>query len=102
MQSTGGARGTGAYPRRSDAKRLCPAFGTTKRKGAPGLAEWPHRRTTFVCAGQDERLDEAALDALVQALHADFDDEGRARRRRAERGNDGAPPNPGPVAAVGS
>ena len=38
----------------SDAKRLCPAFGTTKRKGAPGLAERTHRRTAFVCAVADK------------------------------------------------
>ena len=39
-----------------DAKRLCPAFGTTKRKGAPGIEAHPHRRTGFVCAEQVRRL----------------------------------------------
>ena len=62
----------------SDAKRLCPAFGTTKRKGAAGIAERPHRRTAFVCADQVERLDEAALTTLVQSLRDELDDEGRA------------------------
>lgn len=61
-----------------DAKRLCPAFGTTKRKGAPGLAERPHRRTGFVCEESVERLDEAALGALVQALRVELDEDGRA------------------------
>jgi hypothetical protein len=61
----------------SDAKRLCPAFGTTKRKGAAGIAERPHRRTAFVCADEVERLDEAAFAALVQSLRDELDDDGR-------------------------
>lgn len=61
----------------SDAKRLCPAFGTTKRKGAPGVAERPHRRTAFICAEHVERLDESALRMLVETLRDELD-EGRA------------------------
>lgn len=62
----------------SDAKRLCPAFGTTKRKGGAGISERPHRRTAFVCAEHVERLDEDALTTLVQLLRDELDDEGRA------------------------
>jgi hypothetical protein len=62
----------------SDAKRLCPAFGTTKRKGAAGITERPHRRTAFVCADEVERLDEAALTTFLQSLRDELDDEGRA------------------------
>jgi hypothetical protein len=49
----------------SDAKRLCPAWGTTKRKGASGLADRPHRRTALVCDAEPERI---SLDALISLL----------------------------------
>jgi len=59
----------------SEPKRLMPAFGTTKRKGAAGVAERPHRRTSFLCAPKVERLDQAALEQLLHALRAELADE---------------------------
>lgn len=47
----------------SDARRVCPAFGTAKRKGAdyqgdgiPPEQERPHRTTSFICCEQVRRL----------------------------------------------
>lgn len=60
-----------------DAKRLCPAFGTTKRKGAPDIEDRPHRKTGFWCAPSIERLDLAAVEALVATLRAELDHEGQ-------------------------
>jgi hypothetical protein len=57
----------------TDAKRLVPAFGTTKRKGAEGNPERPHRRTAFVCAPEVSRLSLAELEDLVVDLRADLD-----------------------------
>jgi hypothetical protein len=49
----------------TDAKRLGPAWGTMKRKGAPGIAARPHRRTKFVCA---ERVRRVTFDELKELL----------------------------------
>jgi hypothetical protein len=54
-----------------DAKRLMPAFGTMKRKGAPGIAQRPHRRTAFVCADVVERVSVAQIDELTAWLRAE-------------------------------
>jgi P4 family phage/plasmid primase-like protien len=54
-----------------DAKRLCPAFGTTKRKGAENIADRPHRRTAFTCAGDVRRIDFATLERLRDTLTND-------------------------------
>lgn len=51
-----------------DAKRLVPAFGTTKRKGAAGIAERPHRATGFASAEDVERISVGALTAAMAAL----------------------------------
>ena len=40
----------------SDRKRLCPAWGSTKRKGGDGIAERPHRSTNFQCSDQSSVL----------------------------------------------
>jgi hypothetical protein len=53
-----------------DAKRLVPAFGTTKRKGAPGIADRPHRITAFVCAQSITRVSAAALERSLRLLAA--------------------------------
>ncbi len=55
-----------------DAKRLVPAFGTMKRKGAVGVAERPHRPTGFTCGTQVRRLDLASLNRVFDALRADL------------------------------
>ncbi len=47
-----------------DPKRLCPAFGTMKRKGAD-VVERPHRRTRFWSATHQERLPLDAIAALL-------------------------------------
>ncbi len=52
----------------ADAKRLVPAFGTTKRKGAPDVADRPHRRTGFVCAESVVRVTPADLDRVLAGL----------------------------------
>ena len=56
----------------TDAKRLVPAFGTTKRKGAPGLEDRPHRQTAFLCAESIARVRAAALDRLLERLIEPF------------------------------
>ena len=48
----------------SDAKRLCPAFGTMKRKGEDTVHR-PHRRTFFWSAPGDVRIDMELLTALA-------------------------------------
>jgi hypothetical protein len=58
-----------------DAKRLCPAWGTMKKKGTAGIPDRPHRRTTFECADNVARLGlgdlRRLLDELVAPLTAD-------------------------------
>lgn len=49
----------------SDPKRILPAWGTTKRKGAH-TDERPHRTTAIVCAREPVRLDRAELLALAE------------------------------------
>jgi RecA/RadA recombinase len=66
-----------------DAKRLGPAWGTTKRKGAPGIAERPHRRTVFVCAEQVRRLAFPELRDLLATLRAELTDEQRTEVDRS-------------------
>jgi P4 family phage/plasmid primase-like protien len=51
-----------------DARRLVPAFGTTKRKGSPSAPDRPHRRTAFVCARDVERIAWSRVVALRDAL----------------------------------
>jgi replicative DNA helicase len=48
----------------SDPKRLCPAFGTMKRKGIDD-PERPHRRTWFWCEESVRRLTAGELERLV-------------------------------------
>lgn len=67
----------------SEAKRLGPAWGTTKRKGAEGFADRPHRRTAFVCAEETRRLDFAELRDLLETLRAELTGEQRIEVDRA-------------------
>lgn len=48
----------------SDLKRLCPAWGTVKRKGEDD-PERPHRRTWFYCQNNVRRLTGVELDQLL-------------------------------------
>ncbi len=54
----------------SDPKRLVPAFGTLKRKGAPGLYDYPHRRSAFICADPVRRVGFDELMKVRDALQA--------------------------------
>jgi len=58
-----------------DAKRLIPCWGTTKRKGAPGIPERPHRRSALICSDEVPRVSMADLDRLLDALRRDLADE---------------------------
>lgn len=62
----------------SDRKRLCPLFGTMKRKGADST-DRPHRRTAFLGPETPRRLDLVELRALVMGLRGELPtDEARA------------------------
>lgn len=80
----------------TDAKRLAPAFGTTKRKGAPGIEARPHRRTGVVTPDAIDRLSLAALRNLLSTLEEGLDPEGAAEVDRAM----GRRRAPAPVAAA--
>jgi P4 family phage/plasmid primase-like protien len=62
----------------AEAKRLVPAFGTTKRKGARNLAEYPHRRTAILTPAKVVRVGQPALEQLLHALLRQLDDAQRA------------------------
>jgi hypothetical protein len=62
----------------SDAKRLVPAWGTTKRKGSPGIQTHPHRRTAFTCSRNVRRVALRELETVLSTLREDLDAEGRA------------------------
>ncbi len=55
----------------SDAKRLAPAFGTLKRKGAPDVPERPHRRSACVCSDSVRRIGLDELTKLRDVLVAE-------------------------------
>lgn len=63
----------------SDLKRLCPCFGTTKRKGVH-CWERPHRRTAFTCSDAPTRLAALELDRLFARLREQLSTE-EARSR---------------------
>lgn len=90
-----------------DAKRLCPAFGTTKRKGAAGVTERPHRRTAFVAPETVRRLTMLELVQLRDALRAELPPEPektpkatpKASAATAERATEGDGTAPDPFKA---
>jgi KaiC/GvpD/RAD55 family RecA-like ATPase len=51
-----------------DAKRILPCWGTSKKKGAPGLDDRPHRRTALVCSAEVTRATMTDLDRIVETL----------------------------------
>ncbi len=59
-------------------KRLGPAMGTTKRKGAPGNAAYPHRRSAIQIPQHCERVGVADLEMLLANLRLDLTDEQNA------------------------
>lgn len=62
-----------------DAKRILPACGTLKKKGAPGIPERPHRRTAIVTPdGTVKRLQLEELKALGRVIYNTADVAGKA------------------------
>ena len=74
----------------SEAKRLCPAFGSTKRKGDPDAPGRPHRRAVILTPAQVKPLDRAGLDKLVAGLLAQLTPEHRAEVDKMVRAKGGA------------
>lgn len=66
-----------------DPKRLIPAWGSYKRKGAQGIADRPHRRCALLVPDIIRRLSLADLTAVRDALVADLAPEQRAEIDRA-------------------
>jgi putative DNA primase/helicase len=77
----------------ADAKRLVPAFGTMKRKGAAGIAEYPHRRTAIVVPERVRRIGLDELTQLLAGMRAGLDDE-QQRAVNAAMGARAAPAAP--------
>lgn len=50
-----------------DAKRILPACGTLKKKGAPGIPERPHRRTAIVTPETVRRLSKSSKNSLASS-----------------------------------
>jgi KaiC/GvpD/RAD55 family RecA-like ATPase len=67
----------------SDPKRLAPAAGTTKKKGAPGIPERPHRRTAIVTPAQVHRLSLDELRELHARIRHDCSNAGREAMDKA-------------------
>ena len=78
-----------------DAKRILPACGTTKKKGASGIAVRPHRRTAIVIPETVRRLGEQELRNLHATIRASLDAAGRAAMDDAQHIKVGIPPKPG-------
>lgn len=66
-----------------DAKRILPACGTLKKKGAPDIETRPHRRTAIVTPAQAHRLTAEELLELARKVWNDTDDEGRSAMNAA-------------------
>lgn len=67
----------------TDAKRILPACGTLKKKGAPNLPERPHRRTAIVTPPEVNRISYEELRALANAIWDANDDAGRSAMEKA-------------------
>ncbi|MDP9035707.1 MAG: phage/plasmid primase, P4 family [Myxococcota bacterium] len=61
-----------------DAKRILPACGTMKRKGAAAIVARPHRRTAIVTPDEPRRLSLADLREFHARLRDECDEAGRA------------------------
>ena len=60
-----------------DPKRILPACGTLKKKGAPGVPERPHRRTAIVAPESPTRVSLDQLMGLARAVWGACDEAGR-------------------------
>jgi hypothetical protein len=85
----------------SEAKRLAPMFGTMKMKGAPGIPDRPHRRTSFLCEEHVERLSLEQIEAVFAALVAELTDEQRAEVEKAQGRKPAKGQAPSPKASAG-
>lgn len=66
-----------------NAARICPAFGTKKRKGA-NHDERPHRSTWFACHDEVARLNESEVRALLETLESKITPQLRAAHEARE------------------
>jgi P4 family phage/plasmid primase-like protien len=66
-----------------NAARICPAFGTKKRKGA-NHDERPHRSTWFACHDEVTRLNESEVRALLETLESQITPQLRAAHEARE------------------
>ena len=82
-----------------DAKRLAPAYGTTKRKGAAKIEKRPHRRTAFICEPETRRLSLEEFQGLVASLRGELTTEQRGRLDKLLKRPGAAKATPAPVAA---
>lgn len=83
----------------SDAKRILPACGTVKKKGAPGVDERPHRRTAIVTPESPTRVPLQKLTELANTIWESATAEGRAAIEKAA-GVKLQPPPPSVVSAI--
>ena len=83
----------------SDAKRILPACGTVKKKGAPGVDERPHRRTAIVTPQNPARVPLERITALANTIWESATPEGRAAIEKAA-GVKLQPPPPSVVSAI--
>ena len=83
----------------SDAKRILPACGTVKKKGAPGVDERPHRRTAIVTPEAPTRVSLEKLTGLANTIWESATPEGRAAIEKAA-GVKLQPPPPSVVSAI--
>jgi hypothetical protein len=83
----------------SDAKRILPACGTVKKKGAPGVDERPHRRTAIVTPEAPTRVPLEGILRLARTIWESATPEGRAAIDKAF-GVKLQPPPPSVVSAI--
>lgn len=60
-----------------DSKRILPACGTLKKKGAPGIDERPHRRTAIVTPDTVKRITLDELKVLSRVIYGSLDLDGQ-------------------------
>jgi hypothetical protein len=76
-----------------DAKRILPACGTVKKKGAPDVAERPHRRTAIVTPEKVRRLSAEDLKSFArEKLFEEIGDEAKLAMNETITGKRRAPP----------
>lgn len=66
-----------------DPKRILPACGTLKKKGAPGVEERPHRRTAIVTPDAPTRVPLERLVELARTIWESADADGRVAIEKA-------------------